>query len=153
MPSIHPREMISRWAATDTSCEQMRVTAPASSKAANQLFQPPSVFDEIGAHGVVVGLRLRIMKHHHHVRFDGDAGIIAASQRVAQDVAHSSLTFAWPVVVGIIFGGIPRGVLDVNVQDVIANVGPEFPRILAWPGLGLVAVTIEDRIGGVEDPF
>jgi hypothetical protein len=87
------------------------------------------------------------------VRFNRDAAVIAPVQGVAKDVADAALPFAGPVVIGVVFRGIPGGVLDMDMGDAITDLGPELPGILTWPGAGLGAVRIEDGVGGVEDPF
>lgn len=64
-----------------------------------------------------------------------------------------ALAFARVVVVAIVFRGDVGRVLDVDVRDVVADVFPELPRVLAWPGFGFGTIGIEDRIACVENPF
>ncbi len=64
-----------------------------------------------------------------------------------------ALAFAGIVVVAIVFRGDVSGVFDVDMGDVVADVFPEFPCVLSRPRLGLHAVSVEDGITGVENPF
>src|SRR5205807_6747176 len=87
------------------------------------------------------------------VRLDRNAGIVPAGQSVFENVAHAAVAFTGPVVIGIILSRVPGGVLDVDVDRVIANVLPKLPWILFGPRLGFGAIGIEDRVGSVKNPF
>src|SRR5262249_33657289 len=47
----------------------------------------------------------------------------------------------------------PCSVLDVNVDDMVADMGPEFPGILPRPGLRSATVGIENGIRRIENPL
>ena len=93
------------------------------------------------------------MEHHGNVWLNGDAGVVATGEGVLENVADAALAFAGPVVVGVVLGRVPSGVLDMDVCDMIANGEPEFPRILLGPGLRFGTIREENGVPGVEDPL
>src|SRR6266576_5330160 len=46
----------------------------------DQPFETAAVFEVVCPHRVVVGLRANIMEDNYHVRFDGDAAVVAARE-------------------------------------------------------------------------
>jgi len=120
----------------------------------NQVSQSTAVFDEVLGQGVFVGsFGLGVMKNDDHMRFDRKPAFVPTSNRILQDFPHLALTFTWPIVISIVFRGVPGGVLDVDMKRVILHMLPEFIGFLPGPGLGLRPVGIEDRIGRVEHSF
>ncbi len=77
--------------------------------------QAAAVVDEAAAHLVFVGLDGGIVEDDGDVGFDGDAGVVAGGDEVFEDFGDFAHAFAGHVVVGVVFGGVPRGVLDVDV--------------------------------------
>src|ERR1041385_8452324 len=63
------------------------------------------------------------------------------------------MTFAWECIVGIVLGRIPNGILYMHMHDPWLYVSIELPGILFGPRLGLGSVLVENRIGGVKNPF
>ena len=93
------------------------------------------------------------MEDDGHVRLDRDAGVVAVCYGVLQNVADASVALAGEGVVGVVFLVDPDAVLDVYVGGVFADFLPILPRILFGPGLWLGAVSVEDGVGGIEDPL
>src|SRR5207248_2475201 len=79
--------------------------------------------------------------------------VVAAGQKVLNNGANRAVAFARIGIVGVVFGRVPLGVFDVDMDDEWFDVGVEFPRVLFAPGLGLAAVIVENWIGGIEEPF
>jgi len=121
--------------------------------AVDHLCQAAAVLHEVDAHRVVVRLGARVVEHHHHVRLDGYARIETAREGVLQDVADAALAFARPVVICVLLRRIPRRILYMDMNDMIADLCPEFPRILLRPRLWLHAVRVEHGVRRVEEPF
>ena len=101
----------------------------------------------------IAGFRLRVMEYDHHMRLDRDASVIAASKGVLENVAHPTLPFSWPIIIGVIFGRVPGGILDVDVRDMIAHMFPKLPWVLLRPGFRFGTIGVENGIGGVKHPF
>src|SRR5438874_11392120 len=87
------------------------------------------------------------------MRLDCEATVIAAGQKVFDDGTNRAVAFAWIAIVGVVFGRVPFGVFDVDMDDEWFDVGVELPRVLFAPGLGLAAVIVENWIGGIEEQF
>src|SRR5437588_10581590 len=85
----------------------------------DQLLQPPTVFDEVLAGLDVGSFGIGVVEDDDHVRFDGDAAVVAAREGIFEDVAHAALAFTGPVVSRVVFRRVPSGVLDVNVYDLV----------------------------------
>ena len=93
------------------------------------------------------------MKHSHHVRLDAQGSRISTPKSILQNPNHRPIPLSRPVIVGIILGMVPPGILDVDVLRDIAHLSPELPRILSRMRLRPRAVRIEDRIGGIKNPL
>ena len=116
-------------------------------------FKFSAVLDVVFKHVVLVSFAVRVVEDDGHVRLDRDAGVVAVCYGVLQDVADASVALAGEGVVGVVFFVHPDAVLDVYVGGVFADVLPILPRILFGPGLWLGAVSVEDGVGGIEDPL
>ena len=112
-----------------------------------------AVLDVVVEHVVLVGLAVGVVEDDGHVRLDGDAGVVAVGQGVAQNVPDAALSFAGEVIVGVVFLVHPGAILDVDVRGVFPDVLPVLPRVLLGPRLRLGAVGVEDGVGGVEHPL
>ena len=47
-----------------------------------------------------------------------------------------ALAFARPVIISVLFGGVPGRVLYMDMDDMVPHMFPEFPGILLRPGFG-----------------
>ena len=120
-----------------------------------QFLKHLAIFDEIFSCSVTGGcsVRVRIVKHRDHVWLNAHASGVTTRLRIFQNLTHTALAVAGPVVIRVVLSRIPRRVLRMDVRDMIAHVRPKLPRILTRPRLGLAAIWIEHGIRGVKDEF
>lgn len=104
----------------------------------DECFEASSIFDIVGAliGFIDVFVSGRVMKDCNHMRFDGDGAGVTALDGVLEDITDAAVAFAGKSVVGVVFLVVPSGILDVDVDGMITDGGPEIPRILFGPGLG-----------------
>ncbi len=75
------------------------------------------------------------MEDRDHVGFDGESAGVAPLDGVPEDIVDSSIAIAGEGVIGIILFVVPSGVLDVDMDGMVTDGGPELPGILFGPGL------------------
>jgi len=92
------------------------------------------------------------VKDHYHVRFERKGSLVTASQRVGKNVSHAAFTFARPIVVGVLFGGIPGGILDMDMDNMVGMCSQNSQASCLGQGLGLTD-PVENGIGGIENPL
>ena len=147
-PNLRQFSVCWRFAPPPSVWEQSRLDS------GDQSFQTVAILHEILAHWFIAGgLRVGVVKDHDHVWFNADAGIVASPQSIRENALHLPLPFSGPVVVRVILRRNPSGVLYVDVRDVIPHGGPKLPCVLLGPRRGEPAVSVENRVGGVEDPL
>src|ERR1051325_7590267 len=84
---------------------------------------------------------------------DGEPRLGTTLDKVGENIADAAHAFAGHVVVGVIFGGIPGGIFNVDMRDVRPDMRVEFPGILFAPGFGFGTIVVENWIGRIENEF
>ena len=70
------------------------------------------------------------MEDHGQMRLDRDPCVIAPFEQIGEDGTHGSIAIAGVGIVRIVLGRVPSSVFDVDMNDMILDVGVVLPGVL-----------------------